>query len=169
MGEMSGRHPNAYRTHREQAGSDGNVHVKRRAHILAIGTMLALALTSCGTSATKSPRLRVSRDNNCGSAYFLTSRTTQVGTQCGGVIGYPPLRVTLKLGEHFEVSAAANLGSVHFPALDVHGSAIRRASSDGSSVTYVAVEAGRAALVAKGVYCQKSSKDGCVAFELVVS
>lgn len=147
----------------------GTVAVKPNTHILAIGAVLALALTSCGASATKPRGLRLSTDNNCGSAYLLTSRTTQVGTECGGGIGFPPLRVTLRPGEHFEVSAAANLGSVHYPALHVRGTAIRRASSDGSSVTYVAVEVGRATLVAKGVSCQKSSKDGCVAFELVVS
>jgi len=142
--------------------------MKQRAQIVVIAAVLALVSASCGASATKPPGLRVSTENYCGSAYLLTSRTTHVGTECGGVIGYPPVHVTLRLGEHFEVSAAAKLGAIHFPILQVHGGAVKRTSSSGSSVTYVAVDPGSAALVAKSRYCVKSSSDECVAFQLVV-
>lgn len=142
--------------------------IKQRACILVAAALLALVATSC-TSTTKPSGLVVSNDNNCGAAYLLTSPATDVGTACGGVIGYPPVNVALKPGEHFQVNAVSNLGATHYPHLRLHGNAVEPVSRKGSSTVYVAVRAGSASLLAEPRYCEKSRSGGCAAFRIVVS
>jgi hypothetical protein len=141
----------------------------RRSIVIFSGvTTLAVLLSACG-GAPRSTGLRISTDNNCGAAYVLKSANTQAGTTCGGMVGYPPLHVTLRRGERFEVSAAANIGTTHYPALQARGNAIKDTSKHDASVEYIAVRVGRATLVAKSRYCQKPIDGDCVAFVLFIS
>ena len=140
----------------------------RRSRVALAGIALALALSACGGIGTASTTLRISTDNNCGGAYVLKSATAQVGTVCGGIVGYPPVRVALRPGERFEVIAARIIGTTRYPALQAHGSAISRASSHGASVTDIATRHGRATLTSTR-YCEKPVNRECVAFAIFVS
>lgn len=130
---------------------------------------LALLLAGCGGRASKSTGLRISANNNCGSAYMVTSPTAQAATICGGVVGYPPVRVTLRRGERFKVSSATETTGKNFPALLAHGGVIKRTSNRGASADYVATRAGQAVLISKSRYCQRPVNGECVAFVVFVS
>jgi hypothetical protein len=137
---------------------------------LTVGCVIAWLVAGCGgNSSTSTSVMLTTNGNNCGSAYGLTSATRQAATICGGVVGYPPVRVTLHRGERFVVRAAKITHVTAFPGLTAHGAAIKLTSRQGSSTHYVAKRGGIATLGANTRYCQKRTHGGCVAFVITVS
>jgi len=126
----------------------------------------AVVLAGCGGSAALPAGLQVAPDNNCGSAYALTSPTARAATICLGTVGYPPVRVALHQRERFVVTSA---GKPEFGVLIPRGGTIRLTSARGSAASYVATRAGQAELISKSHACQKPVDGECVAFVLVVS
>jgi hypothetical protein len=142
----------------------------RRLTAFASVLVMAQLCAGCGGSAPRFTGPSISDGNNCGAAYELSSSTVQVATICGGVVGYPPVRVKLRRGEDFRVSSQTNAsGKVDFPALLADGDVIHRTSNRGATAGYVATRVGKAVLVSKTRYCERPVNGECVAFVLFVS
>lgn len=151
-------------------------------------TVLGVAALVAGCGGSSPSRKAVPRHssqaarlvvNMCGNAYTLTAGGTDVPTTCGGTIAYPPIRVTLRLGERLVVrSTTESSGKLDFPVLVPHGSAVptrvptaavELISSHRATPIYRAVRMGRAQLMAHSRYCQRPVHGTCVAFLVIVN
>lgn len=139
--------------------------MRRPSIAFTVACAVAWLVMGCGgSSPTSTSGLLKTNGNNCGAAYGLRAKTMHVTTVCGGVVGYPPVRVKLRVGERFEVTSAdvERLGP-----LTVEGYAVERTSAYGASVDYKVRRAGTAMLIFHGPYCEKSVHRECTAFVIV--
>lgn len=125
-----------------------------------------LVLAACGGSKSTQARQVVS---TCGSAYSLEAPTAKVSTNCGGTVGFPPRRVTLGTRVQFVIQQTPeSTGKLDFPTLVPRGGAVRLISASGASARYVTVRAGKAALIAHSLYCERPVRGSCAAFIVAV-